>query len=118
MKKLPTGELEKRIAELEHQVEHLLRLSDLERAPFSYLVVETGITDAQENEIYNLMEDFSNYIKAGRKIPHHDFEQELYKIMPSKNGDYHFAETVVASLNDEDRFTDVYEALKKSGMNI
>lgn len=115
---MSTEELEKRIVRLEHQVGHLLRLADMERAPFSYLVVESGMTDTQEKEVYVLMDDFSNYVKAGRRIQHHDFEQELYKIVPTMNGDYHFAENVVASLNDEERYVDVYAALKESGMNI
>jgi septation ring formation regulator EzrA len=110
--------LEKRVAELEHKIEDLLRLVDMEKAPFSYLVLESNLTSNQVDGIYDLMDDFRNYIRAGHKIKHPDFEEELYKIVPSKQTDYHFAQDVVSSLNDEGRYTDVYKALKKSGMNI
>lgn len=110
--------LEKRVEELEHKIEDLLRLVDMEKAPFSYLVLESNLTINQVDGIYNLMDDFRNYIRAGHKIKHPDFEEELYKIVASKKGDYHFAQDVVSSLNSEGRYTDLYKALKKSGMDI
>ena len=109
---------EERISELEKKLEHILRLVDMDRAPFSYLVLECYLASDQEDKIYQLMDDFTNYVRAGHKINHHDFEDELYKIVPSKNGDYHFAEDVVGALNDEGRYTIVYEALRESGMNV
>ena len=115
---MSSKKLEKRVEELEHKIEDLLRLVDMEKAPFSYLVLESNLTGNQVDGIYDLMDDFRNYIRAGHKIKHSDFEEELYKIVPSKQGDYHFAQDVVGSLNDEGRYTDVYEALKKSGMDI
>ena len=115
---MSSKKLEKRVGELEHKIEDLLRLVDMEKAPFSYLVLESNLTSNQVDEICDLMDDFRNYIRAGHKIKHPDFEEELYKIVPSKQGDYHFAQDVVGSLNDEGRYTDVYKALKKSGMDI
>ena len=47
-----------------------------------------------------------------------DFEASIYEIVPERWGDYHLAQDIVASLNKEERYTDVYKALKERGMNI
>jgi len=46
-----------------------------------------------------LMDDYAKYLVAGKKIKHHDFEGEVYKIFPGRNHDYYFAEDIVSCLN-------------------
>ncbi|MDG6905028.1 MAG: DUF1878 family protein [Nitrososphaerota archaeon] len=110
--------IEERIKELEFKIENLLQLVDIRRAPFSYLVVENNLTKEQVDEIYLLMDDFTTYIHAGQKARLADFERELYKIVPSKDRDYHFAADVVGSLHDEEKYAELYDALKRRGMNV
>lgn len=54
----------------------------------------------------------------GEEFSMRDFEASIYEIVPERWGDYHLAQDIVASLNKEERYTDVYEALKERGMNI
>ena len=104
---------EKILAELEFKVEHLLLLIDPVRAPFSYLVLESNLSGEQVAGIYKLMHDYESYLAIGGKIKRSDFEQELYKIVPQREGNFHFAEDVVGSLYSEGRYQPVYRALKE-----
>lgn len=88
-------------------------------APFSYLVIETGLTKEQVGQILDLMDEVRTDLrKTGKSMNHSEFENRIYKIVPSRKGDYHFAEDIVSTLNDERRFTEVFDWMKKSGMNF
>ena len=41
-----------------------------------------------------------------------------YEIVPSRRGDYYFAEDIVSTLNYEERWVKVYKHMKKDEMNI
>ena len=51
-------------------------------------------------------------------MSHHKFEESIYEVVPSRRGDYHFAEDIVSTLNYEGRWVEVYKHMKKDGMNI
>ena len=49
---------------------------------------------------------------------HHQFEEAVYEIVPSHKDDYHFAESIISTLNDEHRWEKVHQHMKKDGMNL
>lgn len=51
-------------------------------------------------------------------MSYHKFEERIYEIVPSRRGDYHFAEDIVSTLNDEGTWTEVHRHIRKDGMNI
>lgn len=112
------NDLEKRIEHLEYQVSLLAEIADVETYPFIYAALEANLTKSQVKAIYDLMDEEHQAIKTGKPINHHEFEKRIYEIVPSRRGDYHFAENIVSTLNDKGRWVEIYNHLKKDGMNI
>ena len=111
-------ELNRRIKHLEYRVRLLAEIADFERHPFIYTILESDLTESQVKAIFDLMDKVSQTIRNGRPITHHKFEESIYEIVPSRHGDYHFAEEIVSTLNGEGRWVEVYRHMKKDGMNI
>lgn len=111
-------ELERRIQHLEYRVRLLAEIADFERHPFIYTVLESDLTESQVRAIFNLMDEVSKTVRDGKPMSHHKFEESIYEIVSSRRGDYHFAEDIVSTLNDEGRWVEVYRHMKKDGMNI
>src|SRR5664279_4499968 len=110
--------LEQRISQLEHQVFQLKYLVDPERDPFTYLCFESNLTEQQERQIYDLMDETEKRIRAGTAMIHHDFEQRIYAIVPKHDGSYSFAETIVSVLNQAGRWGEVFTYMQEHGMNL
>lgn len=111
-------ELEERVKHLEERVEMLIHIADMDKHPFTYSALEHGLTKQQVTRILDLMDRARKSIKEDKPMNHSVFEQAVYEIVPSKRGDYHFAEEVVSTLNEEGRWKEVYAHMKKNGMNI
>ena len=111
-------ELERTIEYLKYRVELLASIADSEHHPFIFTVLESNLTEHQVIAIYDLMDEASKTIREGKPMGHHQFEQRIYEIVPSHRGDYHFAESIVDTLNDEQRWEEVYQHMKKDGMNL
>jgi hypothetical protein len=106
---------------LEYWVRHILNLIKENRgiAPFSYFVVESRLVEREVEAIYDLMEEVKTALaRTGRAMNHDEFEKQISMIVPSKRGDYAFAEGVISTLNGEHRYSEVYKWMKKDGMNI
>lgn len=100
------------------QMELLKSLVDPERDPFAYLIFENRLSKEQYNDILNTMNTFNERIAKGIRISKAKFESEIYSIVPSRSGDFHFAEDIVGSLKDSGKYKAVHEELKKQGMNL
>ena len=111
-------ELEKKINYLEERIEMLAGIADFEKHPFIFTALEYGLSQKGVKKIYGLMEFYRKRISDGDIINHAEFENELYKELPSLKGNFSFAKSIVMTLNDEGLYTEVYKQLKKSGMNI
>ena len=111
-------ELMAEVTQLKYRVRLLAGLVDLEREPFTVLNLSHELTERQASSILDLMDETRQAIEKGEDINHHKFEQKVYDIVPTENGNYHFAENIVSALNEESRYDDVYEYMKKDGMNI
>ena len=110
-------ELEARVNHLEARVKMLAEIADSETRPFTYLALESDLTHEQMTKILDLMDRVRDSLKS-KPMHHAQFEQAVYEIVPSHKSDYHFAESIVMTLNDEHRYEDVYKHMKKSGMNL
>lgn len=117
--------LSERVSELENEVKHLkylirglLELTDFSKSPFTYHSIEHNLTESQVDAIYDLLDQTQVAIKNGEALSHHKFESQIYEIVPARKGDYHFAESIVSTLNKEERYEEVYKYLQKNGMNI
>jgi len=111
-------QLEERVKFLEERVELLIEIADPEKDPFVHLVLEAGLTKDQMDKILDLMDKMREEINASKPVSHHQFESKIYEIVPSKYGDYHFAEAIISTLRETGRYEHVYEYMKKNGMNI
>ena len=112
-------ELEKRVQLLEDRIGMLMELVDSDKYPFMFLALESGLTESQVNQIFKLMEEVSKAI-FNKKTPmsHSEFEERVYQIVPTHKNDHHFAESIVRTLNKTSQYAEVYQHMKKSGMNL
>jgi len=113
------AELEKRVQLLEDQIGMLRELVDSDKYPFMFLALESGLSNSQVEQIFKLMEEVSKAIFS-KKTPmsHSEFEERVYQIVPTHKRDYHFAESIVRTLNAKGQYAEVYQHMKKSGMNL
>lgn len=112
-------DLRERIEHLAYRIELLMSVSDSERAPFEYHMLEANATEKQVKAVFALMDDYWTKVKAGTETRSHGaFEQRVYEIFPESAGDYHFAEGIVRTLRRERRYIELYDYMMKSGMNL
>jgi hypothetical protein len=118
MREEKMADLERRVADLEEKVIMLSQIADFENHPFIFSVLEANMNGKQVNQVLDLMTKAEESLKSEKPMNHIEFERAIYKIVPSQNGNYQFAKTIVMTLHDEERFNAVYEHFKKTGMNI
>jgi hypothetical protein len=112
-------DLAKRVQHLEDKVEMIRELIDDEKFPFMYLALESGLTMAQVNSILDLMQEVSDSITEKQNpMSRSQFEERIYQIVPTHENDYHFAQSVVRTLQRNGQFVEVYNHMKNKGMNI
>lgn len=113
------AKLEKRVQLLEDRIGMLMELVDSDKYPFMFLALESGLSNSQVEQIFKLMEEVSKAI-ISKKTPmsHSEFEGRVYQIVPTHRNVYHFAESIVRTLNKKGQFQEVYQYMKKSGMNL
>ena len=113
------ADLQEQISQLTYRQELLMRLVDPQTSPFSYLLLEAKATRDQEKQVMDLMDSIRKMLAAGQTpLSHGEFEQRIYEIIPSHNGDYHFAEGIVSTLKEENKWTEVFDYYKNNGMNL
>lgn len=98
--------LEERIALLEFQVKLLYNNSPSDR-----FVFESKITHEQYIAIMDLMDSIRNKLENGQSVHHYEFEQNIYNLIPEKDGDYHFCEIIAQLFAEEGRWEEVFPAL-------
>lgn len=113
--------LERRIQELEEElkdkISDLLQLVDHKRAPFTYLMLEMNVNRHQVKDILDLMEEAKKSLATTKPMNGGEFEIRVYDIVPERKGDFHFAESIVGTLFEENRWVEVAEHMAKNGMN-
>lgn len=106
------------IVKLKNQINLLMELVDPDRNPFAYHMLEADADKKQVDAVFDLMKRVRDSLNANNSINHGEFEREIYKIFPSKDGSYGFAEGIVRTLNQKHQYTDVFEYYSKNGMNL
>jgi hypothetical protein len=110
--------LESQVEDLKEKQTRLLTLTEPDRHPFMYLTLEANLTRSQVDAIFNLMDEAERSLSSSTPMGHAEFERRVYEIVPSRTGDYHFAEDIVRTLNDSNQYTTVYNHMRSSGMNL
>jgi hypothetical protein len=106
--------LEKRIEHMEYRIKLLAEIADSKRHPFTYMILESNLTEPQVRAIFDLMDRATKTIRNGEPMSRNEFEDRVYNIVQNRRGDYHFVDDIISSLKDEGRWAEVYEQLKKS----
>jgi DNA-directed RNA polymerase specialized sigma24 family protein len=110
--------VESEVEELKDKQRRLLTLADPERHPFTYLTLEMNLTKDQVRRIFNLMDEVERSLSTSQPMHHAEFERRVYGIVPSRTGDYHFAEDIVRTLNESNQYKSVYSHMRSRGMNL
>ena len=98
--------VEERLDFLEFRQELLFRNDDVSR-----LLFEHEITQVEENLLMDLMECYRTKISNGEHVIGGSFESDVYNIIPSKDGDYHFCESITRYFMQERRWEEVFDTL-------
>ncbi len=98
--------LEERVEQLEFQVQLLFTNTDLDRFLF-----ETNVTNKQYKQLMDLMEAYRKKIDDGQEVHHGTFEEEVGRIVPEHNYDYHFCEQIARLFMEDGRWAEVFPAL-------
>lgn len=77
----------------------------------SRLLFEYQITEPEYKSIMDLMDSYRSKLEKGEKIYSGEYEQKIYELIPSRNGDYHFCEYLVQAFYEEHRWEEVFPAL-------
>ncbi|UZJ78755.1 DUF1878 domain-containing protein [Fictibacillus sp. KU28468] len=99
-------ELEQRLDFIEFRQRLLFTNSEVDRVLFDH-----DVTREQYSRILDLFDTLRSSCDIGEKISSVHYESEIYKIVPHRNHNYHFAEEVAQSLHEEGRYEEVFEAL-------
>ena len=98
--------LEERVEQLEFQVQLLFTNTDRDRFLF-----ETNVTNKQYKQLMDLMEAYRKKIDNGQEVHHGTFEEEVGRIVPEHNYDYHFCEQIARLFMEDGRWAEVFPAL-------
>ncbi|MGN8683444.1 DUF1878 domain-containing protein [Gracilibacillus sp. HCP3S3_G5_1] len=78
---------------------------------FDRMLFEYQITRNQLRSILDLFDEYRNAVDDNEEVHHGSYEQRVYDIVPQHDGNYHFAEEIALTLHENDRYTEVFEAL-------
>jgi len=101
-------DLEETVELLSFQQQLLFSNTDSDRMLFEY-----KITKKQYRSIMDLMDKYRYKIDNNEDVDHNKFEQDMYNLIPSVKGDYHFVELLTRSFWEEGRWEEVFETLYK-----
>lgn len=98
--------IEERLDFIEFRQQLLFDNDDLSRLLFEY-----QITQSEYSAIMDLMDQLRSKLDKGEQIFSGSYEQQIYEIVPSANGDYHFCEFAAKAFYDDGRWEEVFPAL-------
>lgn len=77
----------------------------------SRLLFEYELTNEEYTQIMDLMDKYREMIDLKESVNSSTFEDEIYNIVPSHRGDYHFCEYITRAFMDNGRWEEVFPAL-------
>lgn len=99
-------EIMERLDLIEFRQELLFNNSETDRSIFEY-----GLTRKQYKEIMDIMDEYRKKIDSNQSCSHAGFEQEIYRIVPEHEGDYHMCEELAKGFMEEGRWEEVFKEL-------
>lgn len=108
------SDLERRVEQLESQVERLRGLVHPDMPSFERLLLELNATREQESQIYDLMESCEKDLRDGKALDAFGFESSAGRILRDPNP-HQVASRIVTAFADDGRYDDVVGALKGTG---
>ncbi len=122
-----TRELQRRITNLEEDLEELKRLvrrlfvildASTDEEPFLRLMITLNATEAQESAVYDLMNAIDEQLAQDKPaLDHVQFTNRIHQIFPDHR-QHLLPESIVNSLAKEGDWDRVYEHLRQSGLNL
>lgn len=116
------GKLEARIERLEYREGLFLRLVDSRKRPLAFFTLEYDLNEEQMAGLRKVMENAHNTLSGESPIKLMDFEEQLLPFVPDKykpnNSAYDFEKAMLMSFAAGGNYTDLYEHLKKDGLNL
>lgn len=100
------GSVEERLNYIEFRQQLLFNNSNVDRVLFEY-----EITENEYKKIMDLMDEFRTKIDGGEKPSHGEFETKIYKLVPSRNADYHFCEYLARAFMEDNRWEEVFPVI-------
>jgi Spy/CpxP family protein refolding chaperone len=110
--------LVERIAEAEDKISRLLKLSNRENHPFTHWSLEMNLTREQVRQIYGIMDEAHNSLSSQNPMNHNQFERRVSEVLREPLGSYAHAESILRAFNQSGEYTDVYQHMRRNGMNI
>jgi Protein of unknown function (DUF1878) len=108
--------LDERIDLLEYQVELLAQImQDPKHSHFNHIILERKLNRLDVNKIYGLLDMVSENPTATDRD---DFLERLSDLIPKFSGDAMFASSILSSLNEDGKYTNVYEYLKYNDASL
>lgn len=99
-------DIEEKIDLLDFQLSLLFENRDIDR-----FIYESKISRDELNAIMDYLDLLRSRLDNGEEISHMEYECEIYNIVPSKNGDYHFCELIAKLFAEEGQWEEVFSAL-------
>jgi hypothetical protein len=100
------NKLNERLDLIEFRQELLFNNREIDRLIFQY-----NVTRDQYNRIIYLMDNYRKMIDNKEQVSHGSFEEEIYKIVPRHDGEYHFCESIARAFAEADRWIEVFDKL-------
>ena len=91
---------------IEFRQELLFNNTRMDRSIFEY-----GLTRSQYHAIMDVMDEYRKLIDNGQACSHHEFENKIYVIVPSRYGDYHMCEELAKGFMEEGSWEEVFITL-------
>ena len=99
-------DLEARVNELEFKQRLLFENSTVDRILFEY-----NIKESEYHSIMDLMAKYRDDIESGKDVSSTIFESEMYELIPSLYGNYHFCEFITKAFAEDGQWEEVFPTL-------
>lgn len=84
-----------------------------EGTEFAKFIYDCNVTKSQLDELYDILDDIQGKIDNGLDVSSSEYESQVLNVVDHRKLDYHFCESFVRLLWEEQRYEDVFPALYK-----
>jgi hypothetical protein len=84
-----------------------------EGTEFAKFIYDCNVTKSQLDELYDILDDIQGKIDNGLDVSSSEYESQVLNVVDHRKLDYHFCESFVRLLWEEQRYEDIFPALYK-----